>query len=98
MSPSGDARLERLRDVERRKSMRGRRTISQSHVVEGTWVVNDSTDIRCRRGRVLLRLSVKSDAKLHPVELRRSSYFEICTNETEFSCTLGRVRTEICCV
>ena len=41
--------------------------------VEGTWVVNDITDVCCRRGRVLLRLRVKSDAKLHPVELRRSN-------------------------
>ena len=46
-------RLQRLRDVERR-------------VVEGAWVVNDITDIRCRRGKVLLRLSVKSDMKTAP--------------------------------
>ena len=73
MPPSGDARLQRLRHVEGRKSMQGRRTLSKSRVVEGTWLVDDITDISCRRGEVLLRLSVIGDAKLHPVELRRSN-------------------------
>ena len=36
--------------------------------MEGSWVVNDITDIHSVGG-VLLRLSVKSDAKLHPVKL-----------------------------
>ena len=53
--------------------MQGNRNISKSRVVEGTWVVHDITDIRCSKGRVLLRLSVKSDAKLHRAELRRSN-------------------------
>ena len=66
MPPSGDTRLQRLRHVKRRELMRGRR-ISRSRVVEGTWNVNDIKDIRWRSG-----IDVK-DAKLHPVELRRSN-------------------------